>query len=294
MLRLLASSPAFLPLRLLWRAVVRFGEHKGTILSSHVAMSLMLALFPFVLFVVALAGELSSGFDPHELTDLLFSAWPPEIAQPLIREIEAVLAADNTSLMTLGGMLALYFASNGVEAVRVAINAAYRDEEDRPFWRNRLISLAFVGLGSALIVFGLTLGLGLPAYFRYLPETVPDAVLRWMSNGFLTRAIPALLLIFVVSAFHIWLPARRRALRVIWPGVALTIALWVVAVSVFSRYVATVADYSATYAGLAGAMSALIFLYLLAAILILGAEFNGVLERRPRTGEAVKFRSDPS
>ncbi|MEX0340459.1 MAG: YihY/virulence factor BrkB family protein [Arenibacterium sp.] len=282
----LQTSPLFRLPRLIWRAAARFVAHQGVIFSSHVAMSLMLALFPFVLFVVALAGELSSGFDPDELTDLLFSAWPPEVSQPLIREISAVLAADNTSLMTVGGMLALYFASNGVEAVRVAINAAYRDEDSRPFWRNRLISLVFVALGSAVIVLGLTLGLGLPTYLRYLPDTVPEALSRWMSNGFLQRAVPGILLIFAVSAFHIWLPARRRALSVIWPGVALTIVLWIIAVSGFSRYIASFADYSATYAGLAGAMSALIFLYLLAAILILGAEFNGVLEREKSGAEA--------
>lgn len=280
MLQALVSSRAFLLPRLIWRAVTRFNDHNGFVFSSHVAMSLMLALFPFVLFVVALAGELSSGVDTKELTDFLFSAWPPEVAQPLIREINAVLAANHSSLMTVGGMLALYFASNGVEAVRAAINAAYRGEDTRPFWRNRLISLIFVVLGSVAIVLGLTLGVGVPALQKYLPEFLPDAFTAWFGNGLLQRAVPAVLLVFAVSAFHVWLPAQRRALSGIWPGVALTISLWIIAASAFSRYLSTFANYSATYAGLAGAMSALIFLYLMAAILILGAEFNGVLERR--------------
>jgi membrane protein len=245
-------------------------------------MSLMLALFPFVLFIVALAGSLSEGIETQKLTDLLFSAWPPEIANPLIQEINNVLRADTAGLMTLGGALALYFASNGVEAIRVAINAAYRDEDTRPFWKNRIVSLTFVLLGSAVIVLGLTLSVGLPAYVYFIADAFPNAVADWMNNLFLQRAIPILLLVFAVFAFHIWLPDKRRRVSQVWPGVLVTIVLWIVAVSGFSYYLSTFANYSATYAGLAGAMTALIFLYLLGLILIYGAEVNGVLSSRAR------------
>lgn len=69
------------------------------------------------------------------------------------------------------------------------------------------------------------------------------------------------------------------------PGVVLTLLLWGAAGWGFSIYIARFATYSATYAGLAGAMSALIFLYLMSAILILGAEFNGALLDLSKTDE---------
>ena len=81
----------------------------------------------------------------------------------------------------------------------------------------------------------------------------------------------------MVLAFHALLPPHRHSLMQILPGVGLTILLWAAGGWGFSFYVAQFATYSATYAGLAGAMAALIFLYLCAAILILGAEFNGAL-----------------
>jgi len=266
-----------------WRALQRFIAHQGVVFSSHVAMSLMLALFPFVLFVVAMAGALFDGVNTEALFDLLFGAWPPEIATPLEREIRAVLTAQSTGLMTLGGGLALYFASNGIEAIRVAISSAYDDVHARPFWANRLISLVFVIAGSVFILVGLTLRIGLPAYVYVLtdvmPDVMPDAVGDWMNNMALQRFVPLLLVIAGVLAIHLWLPARRRALRQIWPGVGLSLILWFLAIWAFSLYVSQVANYSATYAGLAGAMSALIFLYLMAAILILGAEFNAALRQ---------------
>ena len=71
----------------------------------------------------------------------------------------------------------------------------------------------------------------------------------------------------------------------ILPGVALTLRLWAAGGWGFSVYIAQFATYSATYAGLAGAMAALIFMYLCAAILIFGAEFNGALMDIDNQGE---------
>ncbi len=81
----------------------------------------------------------------------------------------------------------------------------------------------------------------------------------------------------MVLVAHLILPTGRHKLRQILPGVVLTLALWAAGGWGFSVYIAQFASYSATYAGLAGAMAALIFLYLCAAILILGAEYNGAL-----------------
>ena len=75
--------------RALWLAVQRFGDKNGFVMSSHVAMSLMLALFPFVLFTVALAGSLSQGYVTDELIELIFGAWPQDVAQPIVAELRA-------------------------------------------------------------------------------------------------------------------------------------------------------------------------------------------------------------
>ena len=261
------------------RAAQRFNENQGFVLSSHVAMSMMLALFPFVLFVVALAGALSRGVDINDLIELIFGLWPEEIAEPIVTEIRKVLAADSVRLMTIGGVLALWFASNGVEAVRVAISKAYRDTDPRPFWKTRLLSVCFVLVGGVAMILLLTLGVAMPAYVGFLGDAVPPALLGWTHSRWMTLLATVFILMVVVAACHIVLPGQHHRLRDVWPGVVLTVVMWFAAVWAFSIYVTSFASYSATYAGLAGAMAALIFLYMIAAILILGAEFNGVILR---------------
>ncbi|RBW57857.1 YihY/virulence factor BrkB family protein [Ruegeria sp. A3M17] len=265
------------PVQALWLAVVRFGNKNGFVMSSHVAMSLMMALFPFVLFTVALAGSLSEGYVTDELIELVFGAWPKDVAGPIVAELRAVLQESGSGVITLGGLLAIFFASNGVMAVRAAMNQAYHDSDVWPFWKTRLLCLGLVIVGGVAILGIAAVEVVLPAYTQLVSEKTDVNVSDWLSVDRLrwtfTVAVPA----GTVLLAHLILPTRRHKLMQILPGVVLTLALWAAGGWGFSIYIAQFASYSATYAGLAGVMAALIFLYLCAAILILGAEYNGAL-----------------
>ena len=244
-------------------------------------MSMMLALFPFVLFTVALtgaiAGALSQDVQLEDMVDLVFGAWPQAVAEPIVNELYAVLAASNLKLMTFGGIFALYFASNGVDAVRLAMVQAYRDDDPRPFWKSRLLCLAFVVLGGAGIMAIAIFEFLLPLLARYLAEFFPQVTIALGWETGLSGLLVAVMPLVAVLACHIWLPGHVHKLHQILPGALLTAVLWWGASWGFAVYIGGFAQYSTTYAGLAGAMAALIFLYLNAAILILGAEFNGAL-----------------
>lgn len=260
-----------------YAALTRFSDKGGWVMSSHVAMSLMLALFPFILFVVSLAGVLSQDIPADELIDLVFGSWPDEVAEPIVREVHAVLATANSGLITISGLVAIYFASNGVDAVRVAMTRAYHDSDSRPFWMARLICIGFVIAGGAVLIGAAVVDLILPIYTNMLKEAVPGQVTFWLDGVGPSWIIILLVPALAVLACHIVLPGHLHRWREILPGVVLTLGLWSLAGWGFSVYIARFASYSATYAGLAGAMAALIFLYLNAAILILGAEYNGAV-----------------
>lgn len=258
-------------------ALQRFNQKNGFVMSSHVAMSMMMALFPFVLFTVALAGTLSQGYVTDELIDLIFGAWPQDVAGPIVSELRAVLENSGSGVITLGGLLAIYFSSNGVAAVRAAMNQAYHDNDSWPFWKTRLLCIGLVILGGTAILVIAAVEVVLPVYTKLVSEHTDMNVDTWFSVDRLrwtfTVAVPA----GTILLAHLILPTRRHRLTQILPGVLLTLVLLGAGGWGFSIYIAQFASYSATYAGLAGAMAALIFLYLCAVILILGAEYNGAL-----------------
>lgn len=255
-------------------AARHFNQSDGWAISSHVALSLMIAIFPFLIFATSLAGFLGNETRTGDIVELVFEYWPEEIAAPIVREINIVLARGNLGFLTIGIGLALFFASNGIEAVRVALNRAYRDEDNRSLLAQRVQSVLFI-LVMALLILVASILLVLA------PDFWASAVLKDMLRGEQFRlTVAVFVLILVVSAAHARLPGRRRPIRRIWPGIALTLVLWIVSAKIFAHYVAAIADYSATYAGLAGIMTAQIFLYLMAVVLILGAEINAEIENR--------------
>lgn len=263
--------------RALMAAVRRFNRKGGWVMSSHVAMSMLLALFPFILFVVALAGALTSDVDVDDLIELVFGSWPDEIAAPITTEVRNVLLSRPEGLLTLGAALTVVFASNGVDAVRKAMTRAYRGDDPRPFWKQRLLCLVFVLVGAVVVVAAALFGVFAPLYFRFISDTAPALYGMMFANATLRTVFTMTLLVLAVTACHVWLPGYKRPAAQIWPGVILTVVCWFFATEGFAIYVSRFASYSATYAGLAGAMSALMFLYLMSAILILGAELNGAL-----------------
>lgn len=280
--------------RAIKQTLINFDGNDGFAMASHVALSVMIAIFPFLIFAVSLAGIVSTTDTSLAIIDLTFEAWPEEIADPIVREIQTVVDNSNAGFLTVGILLALFFASNGVEAIRVALNRAYGDVEKRSIIRQRLQSLGFVINGALLLTLISLLLVVAPIYFSFT-EANAGPFYRWMiENDFIPGLLVFSLLVFAVFACHRWLPGKRRGLMRLYPGVLLTLSLWIIAGFGFSLYIDSFADYGATYAGLSGIMTALIFLYLMAAILILGAEYNSALARNPLTGSRpVKCQDKP-
>ena len=264
-----------------WRtvkgAVGHFNMDDGWAMASHVALSTLMALFPFLIFATSLASFLGAQAFTGTAVHIIFDTWPQSIAAPIAREVENVLTVNRRGLLTVSVAAALFFASNGVEALRVALNRAYRVSDDRSFLRTRAQSLAFVLIATAVLLaisFLLVLApLGEDLLTRYAPEAelFLSGIINWR------LAIAALVLFAGLVISHLWLPAGNRRLSAVLPGIVVTMLLWMAGASLFAAYLQRFANYFSTYAGLASLMIALIFLYIIAVIFILGAELNASL-----------------
>lgn len=268
-------------LRMLYRvsydAVYHFSEDDGWAMASHVALSALLAVFPFLIFGTALAGFLGADQFSETAIHLIFDTWPEVIAKPLSDELVNVLTIPRGGLLTISVLAAAYFASNGVEALRAGLNRAYRVTETRPWYITRLISLGFV-LG-AVIVFAVVSALlvVVPVANAFAETWFP-----WMQDWLVTIAnwriigTVALLVIGLLLS-HLGLPDGRRRLIDVLPGVVLTLLLWMIGALIFTYYLGSFANYAATYAGLASIMIVIVFLYMVGVIFLIGAEFNAAL-----------------
>lgn len=267
--------------------VVRFSAKNGFMRSSHLTLSFVFALFPFCLFALSLAGVLSPKAQVDDIIDFAIGAWPDAIAGPIERELRAVLQAGSSTL-TLGAVLAIIFASNGVDAIRVVITDAYRETDPRPFWKVRALAILFVVAGSALFTVAGVISVVVPIVLHFFEDLVPWLDQSILSNDQFRQATIFGVTMFYLFACHRWLPGVPHKAKSLWPGVLLCLVLWFVASKAFAFYISSFSTYSVTYAGLAGIMSALVYLYLMSAIFVFGAEFNGQLmdESRAR-GEPV-------
>ncbi len=133
-------------------AINHFLAEDGWAIASHIALSALMSLFPFLIFVTAIAGFLGSKDLADEVARLIFSAWPAAVAGPIAAEVRDVLTAPRGGLLTVGAALALYFSSNAIEALRVGLDRAYACPETRPWWLLRLQSLAFMIVGAAALL----------------------------------------------------------------------------------------------------------------------------------------------
>lgn len=210
---------------------------------------------------------------------LVFYYWPDAIAKPIIHEIRSVITTSNTKILTAGFLIAMFFSSNGIEAIRVALNRAYGGIDTRSLWKLRLQSLLFFLVGAVLMLLISVFLVFVPLYFSFVESDSPAAYDFFYRSDYPSWLSAFGFLIFFVYACHHWLPGRTRSINVIWPGILMTLTLWIIATTCFSLYLKSFANYNATYAGLAGITTAMIFLYLMSAILIFGAEYNSALEK---------------
>lgn len=269
-----------------WRAALIFNAADGWAIASHVALTSLMALFPFLIFLTAIAAFFDLSALSATVVALLFDSVPQRIAGPIANEVKRVLLVPRGDILTIGVALALWFASSGVEAMRIGLNRAYGAVETRNFLWLRLESIGFVLVGtlvSLTIAFLLVLA---PVAWSAIIELLPVAREFGWSLTLLRYAVTLVIAGGGLIVAHLWLPSGKRRIAEIMPGIGLTLAAWIAGAEGFSIYLANFGNYASTYAGLAGVMTAIVFLYLMAVILLYGATVNAALKAEPANDDA--------
>jgi membrane protein len=274
--------------RIVWQAIMHLIDDGGMTFAGHIAFMTLFSLFPFLIFLFTLAGEIGQTEAAREFVTIALQALPEEVSQAIQPAIEGVISTRRTGLMTVSILASLWAVSSGIEALRDALNKAYGVEDSRPIWFCRLQSFAFTIIFSiSIIVVMLALVIG-PVAWSYI-EPLLKAPWEW---GWFYEAlryfIAVALLYLVVALLYRWLPSRHLPRREVLPGAAVTILLWLILASLFSIYLQNLGRFSVTYGSLGGIVITLMFFYVSAVIFIFGAEINSARRR----AEAERLRAE--
>ncbi|MGL4396119.1 MAG: YihY/virulence factor BrkB family protein [Hyphomicrobium sp.] len=272
--------------RTIMEAVYRLYEHSGFALAGAVAFSFVVSLFPFCIFLGALSGVFGGRDLAAQAITQLFEILPRPVVEGLAPEVQAIMGTRRIDLLTVSAALALFFATSAIETLRAALNSAYRVLETRAYPKCLFISMMFVFISAASTLFltwAVVVGPSIAARLDIQPDfTHTFLVSTWLGPG-ARYGLAAGLMAAQLFAFHLWLAAGKRRIADVWPGIALSIVLWLALAGLWSNYLA-ITNYSLFYAGLSQLMVAMIFFQFTAIVILLGAELNrGIMEFKRMT-----------
>ena len=274
-----------------WRELLR-RTYKETVadnglgLAAQLGYYFLLALFPAVLCMIALASFLPLQNFTDEVASFLGRFAPPEMVS-LIREQMARLADGNDGgIFSIGLLGALWSSSAAMVAMIDAMNRAYDIEEGRPWWKVRVTAIlltiglsVFVVLSAGLIVAGPQLADLLAGWFGFgTVFTMTWKVLQW--------PIAFALVTTGIALVYYYAPDAEQDFIWITPGSVIAATLWVLASLVFRFYVVGFGNYEATYGTVSGVILLMLWFYISGLMLIIGAEAAAEIEHASPWGKA--------
>lgn len=245
-------------------------------LGGQLAYGLLLAIFPFLIFLLTLVG-----FSPVKSDSVLLALqeFLPIQAFELVKTtVVEVVETRNSNLLSLSLLFTIWSAASGFVAVIKGINKAYDEKKVRPFWKNVIISvismflIAFVILATfLLIVFG---------------EIIIDFLSRKINIGKFNLALfdfSRYIILFVsmtliFAAIYRYIPVKRRSWKRVFPGAIFCTLGWSIASLIFAFYVNNFGNYSKFYGSIGAVIVLMTWLYIISLVMILGVEINAVLE----------------
>lgn len=276
---------------LLKRTIAEVSDDNCIGLSAQLAFYFFLALFPALLFLVALLGYLPVDRSLAVILTALAPIAPDELLVLLREQIAELTQAQHGTLLTFGVIGALWSSSAAMVAIIDALNHAYDISDWRPWWKRRFLAITltlalavFALVALAFVLIGPSLASRAAAWFGLAPAvTLVWQLIRW--------PIIVLSAVLAIDLVYHFAPNRQAQWAWITPGALIATALWIASSFAFKFYVTNVADYSATYGTIGGIIVTMLWFYVSGLALLIGAELNAVVEAAWRSSRSDGPRS---
>lgn len=281
--------------RVLWPAFNHFISDEGFVLAGYIAFTAIFAIFPFMIFILALAGFWGWGDAAADLIELGLDVLPDEVAGVIRPVANELRGGPHGTILTFSVALTLWFSSSGLESLRHALNLAFNVTDTPAFWSNRLRSMVLVMVSATLFLGAMAALVAVPIardIFAWL--AAQDLFEHNLQRG--ARYLVAVVLLTIVTfSLYLILPNKIMRFEDVWPGAVISISLWIGTTALYSVYLRSFGRYSILYGSLGGVIFTLFYLYLSAVIFIFGAQLNAaIMHERAASAARHAPRSNPT
>ena len=260
--------------------------------AAALAYRFLFALFPFAIFLAALVTAVAGFAGIDDPTGRIIGAigdnLPPDVAQQIAPQLDAVLGQSRPGLLSLGAILALWSATSGVSAVIAAMNRAYDIEDTRGFLGRTLRAAGLTLLASGGIILGFATIVGSSTLTQSAAVALGVDAAGWQVITALRWPVVLAMVAFAVAVLFRFGPNVAVSFRWALIGGSLFAIGWIIATAVFGIYVANFANYANTYGALGGVVVLMLWFYITAVLLLVAAEVTSLLAR---TGEPDRLEA---
>ena len=277
-----AETPTEIPAKgwkdILLRVKSEIGEDHVGLIAAGVAFYGLLALFPGIGALMAIAGLVLDPQTVVEQIDALGEVLPPEAASIVVGQASDVASSEGGGLgvaAIVGLLLALWSASAAMRSMMEGLNVAYDEDETRGFIKATFVRLLLtLGVIAGLILI-FAIAVVVPVFLAFVPlggaaEVAVD-VARW--------AAMFLIVAFGLAVLYRYGPSREDPeWKWVTPGALAATVVWLVASGAFAFYVANFASYNETFGALGGVIILLMWMWISAYVILMGAELDAEME----------------
>ncbi len=266
-------------LYIVYKAGDNLVENDGIELAGYLTFLSLLALFPFMVLIVAAAGFIGEGELGTRFIELLITHLPQEAVAAIKPRVMEITSGPPQGLLTISILGAIWTSSSAVEGMRTVLNRAYNVSNPPTYIFRRLMSILQLILFTIIIIVAMSMIVLSPILASYAEAMIGRPISEEFSilwNQYFLYFGGAILFLGVANLYY-FLPNIKQSLLAVIPGAALAVLLWVAGASLFTLYITNVDQVNIIYGSLGGFIATMLFFFIMNIIFIYGAEFNHML-----------------
>jgi len=255
--------------------VKKFEENELIYFANALTYRLLLAMFPFIIFLMTLFGFFD--FEADIYIKRIAVSMPSDVREILFVFLEEVVYSKNVSLLSISLLLSVFSASTGFNYLIKGINKAFDVEDERNFIKKRIISILLVFVFSVLIAASLILFIFCDAIKEILIDFIGiNDIIKdvFGMTGYIINVMALFIILIVIFKISVY---KKIKLRQLAPGTTIVVCGWLIMSKIFNIYVNNFSKISVIYGSLGSIFILLVWLNILSVLILAGNQINAML-----------------